>query len=273
MNQLSLPLLARHSKSKKKPSQGKSSKKSGRSASPGVPDASPAATASTSAPAKLAEINTRLARMDNIQGQLLRKMDTIMNYVQKFYKGGEQSANLREKVVQVLLQEEASTLQADRREFKFLKGQQGRNAMDGMEIVVRIRKVRIYTIFVVLLRDPFDDNVIPIVEELQRHLPLTRASPKGHGEEEEKASGVRDETIEENEQVLSLELNISDGFGYIVSCNAEFPFEFWALEVALEAICSCLDARTRELEAEAYSALDELTSSKVALFVQIDLND
>ena len=59
---------------------------------------------------------------------------------------------------------------------------------------------------------------------------------------------------------LSLELNISDGFGYIVSCNAEFPFEFWALEVALEAICSCLDARTRELEAEAYSALDELTS-------------
>lgn len=42
--------------------------------------------------------------------------------------------------------------------------------------------------------------------------------------------------------------------------NAEFPFEFRALEVALEAICSFLDARTRELETETYPALDELTS-------------
>lgn len=45
--------------------------------------------------------------------------------------------------------------------------------------------------------------------------------------------------------------------------NVDFPFEFRALEVALEAICSFLDARTRELETAAYPALDELTS-KVA---------
>ena len=38
------------------------------------------------------------------------------------------------------------------------------------------------------------------------------------------------------------------------------PFEFRALEVALEAICSFLDARTTELETAAYPALDELTS-------------
>ncbi|RZS01594.1 hypothetical protein BHM03_00031461, partial [Ensete ventricosum] len=40
----------------------------------------------------------------------------------------------------------------------------------------------------------------------------------------------------------------------------ESPFEFRALEVALEAICSYLDARTSELETAAYPALDELTS-------------
>ena len=37
------------------------------------------------------------------------------------------------------------------------------------------------------------------------------------------------------------------------------PFEFRALEVALQAICSFLYARTTELEKDAYPALDELT--------------
>ncbi|GFP99579.1 magnesium transporter mrs2-i, partial [Phtheirospermum japonicum] len=40
----------------------------------------------------------------------------------------------------------------------------------------------------------------------------------------------------------------------------DFPFEFRALEVALEGICSSLDAQTRELEVVAYPALDELTT-------------
>nr|KJB72317.1 hypothetical protein B456_011G170800 [Gossypium raimondii] len=40
----------------------------------------------------------------------------------------------------------------------------------------------------------------------------------------------------------------------------ESPFEFRALEVALESICSFLAARTLELETAAYPALDELTS-------------
>lgn len=46
------------------------------------------------------------------------------------------------------------------------------------------------------------------------------------------------------------------------------PFEFRALEVALEAICSFLDARTTELETNAYPALDELTK-KVRLNTQV----
>lgn len=42
--------------------------------------------------------------------------------------------------------------------------------------------------------------------------------------------------------------------------DTEFPFEFRALEVALEGVCSYLDTQTRELETAAYPALDELTS-------------
>ncbi|XP_075639980.1 magnesium transporter MRS2-I-like isoform X2 [Castanea sativa] len=91
----------------------------------------------------------------------------------------------------------------------------------------------------VLLRDPFDNNVVPIVEELRRRLPIENAVYHGQGEEEEHPGVQHDvESGEEN----------------------EFPFEFRALEVALEAICSFLDARTRELENEVYPALDELTS-------------
>ncbi|KAI3879204.1 hypothetical protein MKW98_028771 [Papaver atlanticum] len=40
----------------------------------------------------------------------------------------------------------------------------------------------------------------------------------------------------------------------------ESPFEFRALEIALKAICSFLDARTTELETAAYPGLDELRS-------------
>ncbi|OIW11275.1 hypothetical protein TanjilG_28366 [Lupinus angustifolius] len=86
----------------------------------------------------------------------------------------------------------------------------------------------------VFLRDPKDDDVVPIVEELRRRLPKVNCS--GQGEEDK--STQEGEGGEEN----------------------EFPFEFRALEVALEAICSFLDARTRELETASYPALDELTS-------------
>ena len=48
--------------------------------------------------------------------------------------------------------------------------------------------------------------------------------------------------------------------------HAESPFEFRALEVFLEAICSFHAARTTELETDAYPALDELTS-KVLIFL------
>lgn len=55
---------------------------------------------------------------------------------------------------------------------------------------------------------------------------------------------------------------------FICGYDTEFPFEFRALEVALEGVCSYLDTQTRELETAAYPALDELTS-KVRLEIQI----
>ncbi|KAL8162751.1 hypothetical protein V2J09_014240 [Rumex salicifolius] len=94
-------------------------------------------------------------------------------------------------------------------------------------IVLNLEHIKaIITADEVLLRDPSDENVIPVVMELQRRLPaLSQEHLPGHDDEED-----------------------------------ESPFEFRALEVALEAICSFLAARTTDLETAAYPALDELTS-------------
>ncbi|ESW34496.1 hypothetical protein PHAVU_001G157300 [Phaseolus vulgaris] len=104
-------------------------------------------------------------------------------------------------------------------------------------IVLNLEHIKaIITADEVLLRDPTDDDVVPIVEELRRRLPKVSASGEGQGEEE---------------------ACVQDGEG---GDENEFPFEIRALEVLFEAICSFLDARTRELETAAYPALDELTS-------------
>ncbi|GJX45614.1 magnesium transporter MRS2-I-like protein [Tanacetum coccineum] len=106
-------------------------------------------------------------------------------------------------------------------------------------IVLNLEHIKaIITSEEVLLRDPLDDNVIPIVEELQRRLPPVNVDT-GQGDDEEGTEVQTDAQTNESN---------------------EFPFEFRALEVALEGICSFLDARTRELETAAYPALDELTS-------------
>ncbi|CAH2073378.1 unnamed protein product, partial [Thlaspi arvense] len=96
-------------------------------------------------------------------------------------------------------------------------------------IVLNLEHIKaIITAEEVLLRASPDENVIPVLEELQRRLPDGNEAHNGHGEAE---AGDEDES----------------------------PFEFRALEVVLEAICSFLDARTTELEKSAYPALDELT--------------
>ncbi|XP_042409423.1 magnesium transporter MRS2-I-like isoform X3 [Zingiber officinale] len=99
-------------------------------------------------------------------------------------------------------------------------------------IVLNLEHIKaIITAEEVLLRDPSEENVIPVLQELHHRLPANFAH---HAEGE--AIGHYGVT----------EVNVP-------------PFEFRALEVALEAICHWLDARTKELEASAYPILDELT--------------
>nr|GMD77733.1 magnesium transporter MRS2-I-like [Ipomoea batatas] len=78
------------------------------------------------------------------------------------------------------------------------------------------------------LRDPLDETVAPVVEELRRRLKPVNCN---HGDQAEGKGEVE-----------------------------ESPFEVKALEVALEAVCSYLDAQTSDLEAAVYPALDLLTS-------------
>ncbi|WZY74611.1 hypothetical protein YC2023_020995 [Brassica napus] len=90
-------------------------------------------------------------------------------------------------------------------------------------IVLNLEHIKaIITAQEVLIRDSSDENLIPVLEEFQRRLPVVQGDAEA-GEEDES------------------------------------PFEFRALEVVLEAICSLLAARTTELETSAYPALDELT--------------
>ncbi|XP_028103921.1 magnesium transporter MRS2-I-like isoform X1 [Camellia sinensis] len=106
-------------------------------------------------------------------------------------------------------------------------------------IVLNLEHIKaIITSEEVLLRDPLDDDVILVIEELQRRLPLINSIREGQIDGKE-FGGQQDAEAGEEE---------------------ESPFEFRVLEVALEAICSFFDTRTTELETVAYPALDELTS-------------
>ncbi|CAI9118309.1 OLC1v1019864C2 [Oldenlandia corymbosa var. corymbosa] len=96
-------------------------------------------------------------------------------------------------------------------------------------IVLNLEHIKaIITAEEVLILNPLDENVIPVVEQLRRRL------PPGNGEE---SSPNNAESADEDEN----------------------PFELRALEVILEAICSHLNARSTELETAVYTALDMLT--------------
>ncbi|KAK6145993.1 hypothetical protein DH2020_019862 [Rehmannia glutinosa] len=106
-------------------------------------------------------------------------------------------------------------------------------------IVLNLEHIKaIITSEEVLLRDPLDDNVLPIVEDLRRRLKPVNGNQEVNGDGKELALHHDVDTGEEDDS----------------------PFEFRALEVALEAICSYLSARTIELETAVYPALDMLTS-------------
>ncbi|KAK6284805.1 hypothetical protein POUND7_003757 [Theobroma cacao] len=103
-------------------------------------------------------------------------------------------------------------------------------------IVVNLEQIRcIITADEVLLLNSLDSYVLQYVVELQRRL------TKGPELNRRRSSRSFD-----------------NSFG---STSPDYlPFEFRALEVALEAACTFLDSQAAELEIEAYPLLDELTS-------------
>ncbi|KAG9152413.1 hypothetical protein Leryth_015820 [Lithospermum erythrorhizon] len=113
-------------------------------------------------------------------------------------------------------------------------------------IVVNLEQIRcIITADEVLLLNSLDTYVLQYVVELQRRLQTARMGelwqPEGTDLNSNRGSRNYDNTFG----------NTSPDY---------LPFEFRALEVALEAACTFLDSQAAELEIEAYPLLDELTS-------------
>ncbi|CAH9092107.1 unnamed protein product [Cuscuta epithymum] len=114
-------------------------------------------------------------------------------------------------------------------------------------IVVNLEQIRcIITADEVLLLNSLDSYVLQYVVELQRRL---------------QSGGVGEVWQPEGPQLSrrrGSSRNLESIFGN--SSPDYLPFEFRALEVALESACTFLDSQAAELEIEAYPLLDELTS-------------
>ncbi|CAN6999889.1 unnamed protein product [Brassica oleracea var. botrytis] len=108
-------------------------------------------------------------------------------------------------------------------------------------IVVNLEQIRcIITADEVLLLNSLDNYVLRYVVELQQRL---------------KASAVGEVWNQDRNELIRRRNNVFQN-----SSPDYLPFEFRALEIALEAACTFLDAQASELEIEAYPLLDELTS-------------
>ncbi|PWA55692.1 hypothetical protein CTI12_AA215360 [Artemisia annua] len=169
-------------------------------------------------------------------------------------------------------------------------------------IVLNLEHIKaIVTAEEVLLRDPSDDNVIPVIEELRRRLPVINANQGELGGQSDVETGDEDgfllliicatKVLFSTKDLISTKFLIATkdvatkdiatkdvatkDFGFysyslvrsvlfdfwiLDRMITEYPFEFRALEVFLEAICSFHAARTTEIEIDAYPALDKLTS-------------
>ncbi|XAR50458.1 hypothetical protein NMG60_11004793 [Bertholletia excelsa] len=113
-------------------------------------------------------------------------------------------------------------------------------------IVVNLEQIRcIITADEVLLLNSLDSYVLQYVVELQRRLT---------------AAGVNEVWSSDGSDLSRRRGNRSIDNMFGNTSPDYLPFEFRALEVALEAACTFLDSQAAELEIEAYPLLDELTS-------------
>ncbi|KAI4330024.1 hypothetical protein MLD38_028338 [Melastoma candidum] len=114
-------------------------------------------------------------------------------------------------------------------------------------IVVNLEQIRcIITADEVLLLNSLDSYVLQYVMELQRRLAT---------------AGVGDMWKPDGPADTGRRRGSRNFDSMFQSPSPDYlPFEFRALEVALEAACTFLDSQAAELEIEAYPLLDELTS-------------
>lgn len=139
-------------------------------------------------------------------------------------------------------------------------------------IVMNLEQIRcIITADEVLLLNSLDSYVLQYVAELQRRLAVKndvlgqdiskrlslRSSIDNFSaeEKENRMSAFNAVTSEGSHHQMIIDSHSSRG-----SSADYMPFEFLAMEVALEAACTFLDTQATELEVEAYPVLDELTS-------------
>ncbi|MED6174379.1 Magnesium transporter MRS2-1 [Stylosanthes scabra] len=117
-------------------------------------------------------------------------------------------------------------------------------------IVVNLEQIRcIITADEVLLLHSLDSYAWNYVMELQRRLTSSSVGEPG------------DVWQPDNSDVNRSRGNRNFDHEFSNNTSPDYlPFEFRALEVALEAACTFLDSQVAELEIEAYPLLDELTS-------------
>ncbi|CAK9878811.1 unnamed protein product [Sphagnum jensenii] len=146
-------------------------------------------------------------------------------------------------------------------------------------IVVNLEQIRcIITADEVLLLNSLDNYVLQYVTELQRRLrtknqvecagfnwpspggqPISDSYPGNH----QHPNSFNKNNLEVSHPPMNQEVRhkvVNDGDMFSGSSSEYLPFEFRALEVALEAACTFLDTQAAQLEEEIYPVLDELTS-------------
>ncbi|KAG0621467.1 hypothetical protein M758_3G022200 [Ceratodon purpureus] len=137
-------------------------------------------------------------------------------------------------------------------------------------IVVNLEQIRcIITADEVLLLNSLDNYVLQYVTELQRRLFLKNQSdmtsfkwrsPGGVPVDSSHPANGKDFDAGQLLSPSERKQTMNDGDMFSGSAIDDLPFEFRALEVALEAACTFLDTQAAELEEEVYPVLDELTT-------------
>ncbi|XP_059313568.1 magnesium transporter MRS2-4 [Lycium ferocissimum] len=115
-------------------------------------------------------------------------------------------------------------------------------------MVVNLEFIRaIITAEEVLLLDPLRQEVLPFVDQLRQQLPhksLSKVDATSAEQDNEGQFPNAGHWLPVPEAVEGHE--------------AELPFEFQVLEIALEVVCTFLDSSVADLERDAYPVLDEL---------------